>query len=133
MTDILSTLALRCEGARGPDRELFLEVAMVAPEKFSIAPDAWCRADGSFYWANGTTWGRIPDFYASLDCALQLVPEGWAWAVGNFDPDGLPCDGCAAIVALTPDSECDPVAAATPALALCAASLRARAAQADDK
>lgn len=59
----------------------------------------------------------IPRYTSSLDAALTLVPEGWDWAV--FRTNG----------GLTVHAWCgsrDDVFAETPALALCAAALKAR-------
>jgi len=71
----------------------------------------------------GTSW---PTYTASLDAALTLVPEGWH--VGLWvDPDGTARvrmgNGERVIYAGSPQANC-----ATPALALCAAALRALAA-----
>ncbi len=75
----------------------------------------------------------VPAYTASLDAAKTLVPEGFGWTVGDKSPwpsiawceiEGLPWKagyGWAVDRRLM-------VEAATPALALTAASLRARAA-----
>lgn len=65
-------------------------------------------------------WREAPAYTASLDAAMTLVPEGYDWAV--FRTNG----------GLTVHAWCgsrEDVFAATPALALTAACLRARAAQ----
>jgi hypothetical protein len=103
----LLELAGRCERATGPDRELDTEIGKaVEAEPFAICD-----------------YGNVPvfaSFTASLDAAMTLVPEGLKWGIGN------PQDGYSyATMGNLPRA----VRAATPALALCAASLRARATQ----
>ena len=67
-----------------------------------------------------------PDFTRSLDAALTLVPEGWSWRVQS-EMGGVPF----ALVATL--DERFPVSAATPALALCIAALRARLASSQEE
>ena len=73
-------------------------------------------------------------FSASLDAAMSLVPEGWNWMAGNRDQplarayvnNGQPhFTGAAA--RRNPACLWFETTAPTPALALCAAALRARA------
>lgn len=70
---------------------------------------------------------RLLEAGASLDAAMTLVPEGFLW-VGGYSPTNK------AGMAVCPDGESDgcSATAATPALALCAAVLRALAAQAPE-
>jgi hypothetical protein len=65
----------------------------------------------------------LPAFTASLDAAVTLVPEGWDFCISKGWAEE-------AIVSLAPAGMATEViaSAATPALALCAAALRARAA-----
>ena len=63
----------------------------------------------------------IPRYTTSIDAALTLVPAGFDWRVGHYA--GHPNAG--AVVA-TPEIEATRCDAATPALALCAAALKAR-------
>lgn len=138
MGDLIA-LAERIEALDGPCRETDAEIAVAV----SDAPDA------RIVWAKGYRWfrkpgpGRIPmpgafgkgcrlglyfqtvRYTASLDAALTLAPEmhSWSLSVGGCaiaqvtDLTGGPCD-------VPPDYEGH---AANPALALCAAALRARA------
>ncbi len=130
MSDLIA-LAERCEKATGPDRELDrLIVLALGADVERIAGSA---ADGS---QDGFVdrKGVLPKgfaYTASLDAAMTLVPEGWETAIylggeranvqmetqamrdSWFDEGGGPIDGTAP----------------TPALALCAAALRARASQ----
>jgi hypothetical protein len=75
--------------------------------------------------------GMIRRFTDSIDAALQLVPEGMAWTVSDpANSDGARSvfghpSRCRATVEGSPN-QFD--YARTPALAMCAASLRARAA-----
>lgn len=98
----LEALIAKLEAATGPDRDVDWKITLV------VSPA-------------GFRYHDCPAYTASLDAAQALVPEGYAWHCG--------CE-----IDLTPfarvfghdlhEEEC----AATPALALCIASLRARAA-----
>lgn len=99
----LLALAERCEQAAGPDREL----------DFAIAA--------------GVGWPDSPNLHQharryteSLDAAVTLVPEGWRWFVDSV--------GFAHVYKDSIVGASDIKAGAKPALALCAAALRARAA-----
>lgn len=126
MSADLIELAERCEAATGADTKLEREIAEAlgwrhvrnkGPESewfpyVWVAPDGKCDADETY-----------PDYTASIDAALTLVPEGWNWQVGK----GNHC-WSAVYQGAPPSMRVDPIAA-TPALAICAAALRARAAQ----
>jgi hypothetical protein len=148
-TEQLIALAERVERAEGPDRELdaLIEVAV-----FGFPQRAYDQANGlrnrgadpldKMLWLKN--WG-VPRYSASLDAAMTLVPEGWrvgfeqgsrfdhapemcmAWVwpfASEYDPDWqLGQEGQQS----NPDAQKG--YAATPALALCAASLRAMAEQ----
>jgi hypothetical protein len=104
MGDALLELALRCEQATGDSFDLNHAIAAA----LGIASEP---------------------FTASLDAAMQLVPEGFRFSVGD-QYEGTawasvcPLDGTKYLPA-TANTD-----AANPALALCAASLRARAKEA---
>jgi hypothetical protein len=108
----LMELADRCEKAMGPDREL---------------DEAILKAG----WATGNKRTDLgPRFTASLDAAMQLVPDGWFWTAMNArDGKEKPIVGQGLAIVASPDDlhAREPSEAATPALALCAAALRARA------
>lgn len=142
MTDraaLLMDLAERCEKAQGPDRELDAEIlaALVGGvAKQSPINGAWCVYIGTDsrgrprLWEARTdvenAWRHAP-FTASLDAALSLVPEGWAWAVyGGAREEIVSTAYCVPNGGRLPwpDWVTD-ICAATPALALCAAALRA--------
>ena len=100
MTNPLTDLAARVEAATGPD----------------------CDLDHAIHDLLGDNDGA-PAYTRSLDAAMQLVPEGWASIHGWDYPD----ERCHRAVFMDEDGDLlFRGAAATPALALCAASLRAR-------
>jgi hypothetical protein len=111
----LTDLAVRVEAAAGPSRELDCDIA--------LRVGATTLADGYtpkqvFGKAFSTYTG--PAYTASLDAAATLVPEGYAFSLYS--------DGCAGVAPIGhpddfPTADCH---AATPALALTAACLRAR-------
>jgi hypothetical protein len=130
MADLLE-LADACEAAEGPDRELDCAIAVSAANFFEIPP----RYDGGpigygYHDAKGAEIHpghggdqMVPAYTASIDAAMTLVPEGCDVTLDRekgfgaalvFDTLGVDTIGAAR--------------ATTPALALCAASLRARAA-----
>lgn len=98
----LIALAERCEAATGPDRELDKRIFLHAGD-FSEALRE-----------------MPPAYTASLDAAMTLVPKGWYWRTDQGRNAGGACfkaDSHEQIFTL----------ADAPALALCAAALRARA------
>ena len=111
MTDreTLLSLARRCERATGPDRPISWDV-WEAVGKPVI--DDWSR--------NGTA----PAYTDSLDQAMTLVPEGWEPIIDCRRKIEVQLE----TIAVDPET-LDPrkvyATGATPALALCAASLRA--------
>jgi hypothetical protein len=128
MSDLLK-LAERCEAATGPDRELEAHIWCalhgkkymghniaygtedVVQVEFTEPPKRACCVSGR-YLPHASPWT------SSLDAAMTLVPDSYDWAV--FKTNG----------GLTVHAWCGDrtdIFAATPELALCAASLRARA------
>jgi hypothetical protein len=107
ISDTLEELALRCEQATGPDRES--DVAIY---------DALFTKAGDF-----DTAYVAKCYTASLDAAMSLVPEGQDFRVQRFN------GGCRAVAWIAARNVgYDGEHPASPALALCAASLRARSA-----
>jgi hypothetical protein len=113
----------RLEKAAGPDRQLdnAIEEAVDFPKPTN--PD--------------DLPGYPPYFTASIDAALTLVPDGWRWQISNRAPK--PKEGRAYLwnaephfagIATRPNPNYrgEEDTAATPALALCIAALKARAA-----
>lgn len=105
--DALLALAARVEAAAGADQALDRAIAMAAmpPERRGM----YVRRH----------------YTASLDAAASLVPAGWRWVVGNMGNAHVYQD-CTAGKSVTAQ-------AVTPALALTAAALRARAEEARDE
>jgi hypothetical protein len=111
MTDLIG-LAERCEKATGPDRELEQDICDTVHGP-NYMPNVF-QQDGS----------RIPRYTASLDAAMTLVPNGMGWSVNRYASGTWARAGVYEDNGRDPGYYCD---AATPALALCAAALRARA------
>jgi hypothetical protein len=139
-------LVRRVESATGPskalDREIALAVGWVrlSPSEARRSNPAWyhpedCRNGKPIIDSlHGTDVWRDPIAYtASLDAAMSLVPEGWFWMAGNRDritPRAYVENGEPSFVGISsrrnPNRLWFEVTAATPALALVAAALRAR-------
>ena len=67
-------------------------------------------------------YGAHPRYTASLDAAMTLVPERWVWSINQFpDKASAYCVSEDGVIA-RPRKQYQ----ATPALALCAAALRAQ-------
>jgi hypothetical protein len=133
----LYALAERCEQAAGPDGNLDFQLDYVRCDWPSIPPPP-NEAD----WTELADADDLPRAYtASLDAALTLVPNGHDWLVRSEEPRGAMANvsrkDATNITQL--DVEFDDGSAfaqghrygdgANGALALCAAALRARAAQ----
>lgn len=118
-------LAERVEQATGPDRELDVRISLALSGTSYSDSDVTelltIRDEPTGYGRYRPADEYVPGYTASLDAAMTLAPEG-QWRRINIDPNGRANirlgDACA-------------VTAATPALALTAAALRARAAQHD--
>ena len=115
----LIEIAERCEKATGPDREIDgrIHFATVLAEPW---PDDGMRlvaATEQFEDSRDT----VARYSSSLDAAMTLVPEGCAFEVTTtgFSPGA----------SVVRPGVNEGAYAATPALALCAAALRARATQ----
>lgn len=117
----LLSLADRVEALEGPDREVDEMIA-----RFTMPNKKWAPSisygHGVYYNANGSC-SACPAYTKSLDAAMILVPEGWRYIIGGGG-------GSRCAVDLAPkdfDDGCTLGEAATPALALTAAALRAHA------
>lgn len=145
MTDkakVLRDLAERVEAASDPCRELDVRVNL------AVSDQIWSESDIAdlLTWRDEPTgYGRyrpadeyVPEHTRSLDAAMTLVPEGWAFSLGEMM--GLPLEQrwrCHLRDHNEPynpstcrwlDRDCR-----TPALAVCAAALRAHAAIAEQQ
>lgn len=113
------TLIARLESAVGPDRELFVEAARVVFGITSLAEDDWKALN----FPPADRFIKRLDAEAWTSAAEMLVPEGWHVSVNTTV--GALLQGSAAVR----DRDGGPSfasAAATPALALAAAALKAR-------
>lgn len=147
MTTLLE-LAAKVEGASGPDREIDAVIhALIVLAEFgtpevdierclTVVREPWDWEDEPH---------PILEYTASLDAAMSLVPEGWRWLVRSSAPNSPDAGKYFARIE-TPDfnayswgkgedwiREIESGAefkalAATPALALCSAALKALAA-----
>lgn len=115
--DELVKLAARCEAASGPDRELDREIAISVGHPWDYVADWGLR---------GHERPTAFPYTASIDAAMTLVPEE-CWEVGVRATLGG--KGFAYISAPRAEKNAGHIHyganAATPALALCAAALRA--------
>ena len=138
----LLALVARVEAATGPDREL--DYAILRVLKPEYAGSDWQPYAGGLRHVNDSSDARtLPahetcpqQWTSSLDAAASLVPEGWRWSLDYTQRPAYQDCGCASLFA--PGSRMHPpdvseIYAATPALALCAAALRARAEEARDE
>lgn len=133
------TIIDKLEREDGPDRGIDRAIAKVAvwhrvEPRFTrskhgawISPDDWVGeySDGSPITdsLHGTTMHReVPAYTASIDAAMTLVPEGVNWTMGGGGKE------CAIVIISAGQGLTDAAHgfAATPALALCIAALRAR-------
>ncbi|MDH3376209.1 MAG: hypothetical protein OEQ39_04475 [Gammaproteobacteria bacterium] len=101
----MKDLIERLEAAESGSRELDANIALSMGGSVKLVPGP-----------NGAQW---PHYTTSIDAALTLVPEGWRWQVSGFEASGEAC-----VDSLALDLE-RYGAAATPALALVIAALRA--------
>lgn len=145
----LIKLAERFEQASGPDRELDYRIGYALGWRFNgfewpgrqscdqeelsdqqfadldMMAGGWKRPDQDEWPYPGTNNNVVPRWSSSIDAAMTLVPEGQLFILysdGSCEIGPQPTDG----------SIMQPVAkaeAATPALALCSAALRARSVQ----
>jgi hypothetical protein len=119
MTD--KELIAALEAAEGPDRALDAAIAVAAkavPYDFEPAfmTAEWRAIYDDRHW-------RAPDFTASIDAALTLVPEGAFWSITMR---GVKRGGFHACCALRDHNGLEWHEGTTPAIALCIAALKAR-------
>jgi hypothetical protein len=136
--ETLLGLADRCEQATGPDRELDCEIWADAND-LKLEWQGNCLVagiEGVIGWIDPGEHSRnfstnrsatgpaaIPAYTASLDAAMTLVPEGYNGRLGWCKGAGY----AELFNVAAGEGKGETHAAATPALALCAAALRARA------
>lgn len=108
-------LVERIEAADGPSRELDEAIRLLIEHNIVVALDL----------AGGYVGQSTPSFTASIDAALTLLPEGAQWGTGSRDGTLRSWAWCA-LNYEQPNERMELAFAATPALALVAAILRAR-------
>jgi len=134
MTAELLRLAERCEKETAGSRELDGLIACAIFQAVSTDDDLIyrspiCKADEcapGTYWhvqRSGRSLQTAPKFTESLDAAVSSIPGGYDWSL--FFDNGAALAGCQP----ASDDGCDmtDTPGATPALALTAAALKARA------
>lgn len=132
--ETLMELAGRVEAAIGPDRELDAEIALavgIVTERegdlfFGHRDYSVMVLERGYYDIEGSA-PELPHLTASIDAALMLRPQGWSYAEGS---GGLTKTfGAWGRVWKPSNRQYRPfeATAATPALALTAAALKARA------
>lgn len=128
----LAALAERVEKAEGPSRELDAEIQVRVFEKpgyrfpdrvLNRRPADWHEAASRFRWDGGGGHCPWPAYTASLDAAMTLVPKGMVFSLSTEEPGPWAWVG----PKRGEGSEKPAIMAATPALALVAAALRAKA------
>lgn len=112
----MDSLIERIEAAR--EGSLDLDRAILAHLGYSWRGMGYWKGSG----ATSEMWKDTPLLTRSLDGAARLVPEGWCWHLGWLEANGE------AIARLfRADNKREPISsAATPALALVSAALKAR-------
>ena len=130
MTDRATLLALaeRCEQAAGPNNGLDAEIALAigyTHERRGTERACWWRTPAGQQLAYVGYKNHPPFFTGSLDAAVTLVPEGWIYELGRGE-SGTSRSLCRMSDELGIWTGW--AVAATAALAICAAALRARAA-----
>jgi hypothetical protein len=116
-SNTVSDLAERCEAATGPDREL--------------SWDIW-EAIGEPVIDDYSLNGSAPAYTASLDAAMTLVPEGYYWTLslgckaGRDSEFGPYWAELYSMADYRSHIDVEEIPGTTPALALCAAALKAR-------
>lgn len=134
MKDQLLDLAQRCENATQPDAELNAEIQVRVFEKpdyvfpnevLNRRPADWQEAASRFRHDGMGGSPLYPDYTFSIDAAMKLVPEGWrCHTISQPRPD----EHVSAGLVGPPFMSAQGFGKTWP-LAVCAAALRARAAQ----
>jgi hypothetical protein len=112
MSDTQELIA-RLEAATGPDRDIDRAIAKM----LGVMP---------LYELRGQIGGSWPDYTASIDAALTLMPELWNYVIGSPGIEETELDKWCVNIAMHPDDRGDLTFAPTPALAICIAALKAR-------
>ena len=116
--------------ASKPSRELDGYIYMLTLPASRRRPVSWEVTPEGMIWAwtqnpphapgTGVWWATPPEYTASIDAALTLVPEKWASVIY------VEADGCGDVrIGRYPGEEAFMGVGATPAIALCIAALKA--------
>ena len=124
MTD-LTKLAERVEALTGPDREVDAEIEALFTDERGCRPIRFFRAQVA------TGQRRPLRFTESLDAAMTLIPET-GFAEINIFNGHADCGASVTVWSIYGEEFCEHIEAATPALALAAACLRAIGSKNDD-
>lgn len=114
MSGLIERIEAAGEGSRKIDGDIAVDVKSVPPFVSHRDSPEWAS------WSGGRDYWDAPHYTTSVDAALTLVPEGFDWTLGHTN-GGLTIH---AEVGGRGDEYMR--FGATPALALCAAALRAR-------
>ena len=127
MTTDHADLIAVLEGAEGPDPKITKMIGEALGWKFLLPSMTWLAPDGEGLQSEHSA---LPDFSASLDLAVQNVPEGWGWLILTRKEKSE----ATVFKYGSRQDEGHTTMAATPCLALWAAIFRARMAEgkADD-
>lgn len=115
MTDELNKLAERVEAASEAEQRAMLRLAFEA-----IHPVRPSGHNDRAWSAKCSLFDGFLDAFAWESAAMTLVPDGWGLKVRRWSADMTGAAGC-----YPPGCAGEWINAATPALALCAAALRA--------
>ncbi len=136
--ETLLALAERCEkaerGSRDLDADIYEALGFEVKRTPRLSENRWGgkRYGRSWAFLRGSRWEAMRSYSTSLDAALALTGKDTFWRLGN---DGEGPDVAAFKATITsgdgPTLAFHDAVAATPALALCAAALRARGARHD--
>ena len=112
----LRDVIAQVEKAEGADASVDEAIYRVLGYWWDSGEGEWCAPDSP----RAAEGQEVPAYTSRRGAAVSLVPEGWRWSVDTLHAAG-------------PLAVCDPARgpyvrgeAATPALALCAAALKAR-------
>ncbi len=127
MSDLIERLEQASEGSRELDSEI--RKHLVADELMKGREGAEVRAEMG-HWDEGYDDTNIPDYTTSIDAALTLWPDGYTYTLGAPDwsgmgEDNLPTAPAWANCFKGHNGDWHLASAATPALALCVAALKA--------
>lgn len=123
----LSDLIERLEKATGPDREMDEDIVRALYPDCIIQIYVVGDEDKTVFHAEPLVPNKsyVPLYTSSIDAALTLVPEGYGWSLyGGFSPNRP----CACLSDTGRSDDLVDAFGATPAIAICIASLKARAA-----